>query len=82
MCTESVVSKCGCAFSSVTRPWVAHRVCPIPVPVSGRSATAIGASAPAARSRASIAVRRALRLPTARTASMRSPARTEIPALS
>ena len=30
--TRSPVSKWGCAFSSVTRPWVAHRVWPIPEP--------------------------------------------------
>ena len=33
-----VQSRWGCAFSSVGRPWVAQRVCPIPyVPVSGDS---------------------------------------------
>ena len=37
--TRSVVSKCGCAFSSLTRPWVAQRVWPMPV-VAGASARA------------------------------------------
>ena len=31
MCTRSEVSQCGWAFASVTRPWVAQRVCPMPV---------------------------------------------------
>jgi hypothetical protein len=31
-------SVCGCAFSSVGRPWVAQRVCPSPMePSMGRS---------------------------------------------
>src|ERR1700750_2811858 len=37
--TRSVVSKCGWAFSSVTRPCVAQRVWPMPV-VAGDAATA------------------------------------------
>ena len=39
MWTRLSVSKCGCAFSSVTRPWVAQRVWPMPV-VAGGAATA------------------------------------------
>ena len=31
MCTRSEVSECGWAFASVTRPWVAQRVWPMPV---------------------------------------------------
>ena len=31
MCTRSEVSQCGCALASVTRPWVAQRVWPMPV---------------------------------------------------
>ena len=31
MWTRSEVSQCGCAFASVTRPWVAQRVWPMPV---------------------------------------------------
>ncbi len=66
------VSRCGWAFSTVTRPWVAQRVCPMPVVGSG----AIVATEPLralARARA-CAVRVSFseaRLPTARTASMR-----------
>ena len=86
MWTLSVVSKCGWAFSSVTRPWVAQRVWPMPVPGCGRSARATGAAAGvgrrAAASRPSIAARSTLRLPTVRTASIRSPSSTEMPALS
>ena len=83
MWTLSAVSKCGWAFSSVTRPWVAQRVCPMPVPAWGRSASATGAPAGSAAGwRRSMADRSALRFPTARTASIRSPASTEMPALS
>src|SRR2546423_1730648 len=42
MWIRSAVSKWGWAFSSVTRPWVAQRVWPMPVP--GASATATAAS--------------------------------------
>src|SRR4029453_12590091 len=33
--TRSEVSKCGCAFSSLTRPCVAQRVWPMPVVAGG-----------------------------------------------
>ena len=36
--TLPVTSVCGCALRSVGPPWVAHRVCPMPVnPASGTS---------------------------------------------
>ena len=41
--------RCGCAFASVGPPWVAHRVCPMPVVVGGS-----GCSASASSSRASL----------------------------
>jgi hypothetical protein len=74
MWMRSPVSKCGCAFSSVTRPWVAQRVWPIPV-VGSRSTTA---TPPPARS--ATASRRKERLPTARTDSIWSPESRETPA--
>ena len=73
MWTLSAQSPCGWAFSSVTRPWVAHRVCPSPIVASGGAATAtapwsddetgVSAASPTA-------ARRLARLPTARTESM------------
>ena len=46
--TRCSVSKCGCAFSSLTRPWVAQRVWPMPV-VAARTATAVPPSPSLAR---------------------------------
>ena len=78
MCTRSVVSKCGWAFSSLTRPWVAQRVWPIPVVAvrrGGGDATGLVVA-----TRAETASRRWSRLPTARTESIASPAIIEMPA--
>ena len=44
MWTLSAQSPCGCAFSSVTRPWVAQRVWARPI-VAGGAATATAPSA-------------------------------------
>src|SRR3954454_17581035 len=74
-CTWSVVSKCGWALASLTRPWVAHRVWPIPV-LAGRVASATP-PLPASRSTAAT---RFSRLPTARTESISPSAITETPA--
>ena len=74
--TEPVVSKCGWALHSLTRPWVAQRVWPMPV-VAGRVATA---TPPPSSSRVATAWRRWSRLPTERTDSMPSDAIIEIPA--
>ena len=55
LCTTTsrpVQSRCGCAFSSVGRPCVAHRVCPRPqLPVMGlpASTSSSRASLPALR---------------------------------
>ena len=76
MWTRSELSLCGCAFSSVTRPWVAQRVCAIPV-VAGAVATA---TPPPLASRCSIAARRLARLPTARTLSTRPSSIVDTPA--
>ena len=70
-----VVSKCGCAFSSLTRPWVAQRVCPMP---SSTRPARLPRRREAAR--ASTASRSAERFPTARTESISPPARSERPA--
>ena len=72
-----VVSKCGWAFSSLTRPCVAQRVWPMPV-VAGRVATATRAGLLVLA--AETASRRRSRLPTARTDSIASPAIMEMPA--
>src|SRR3954469_21217668 len=61
MCTRLSSSKCGWAFSSVTRPCVAQRVCPMPV-VAGGAATA---TPPPSSVGASTARRRGARLPPA-----------------
>ena len=50
--TEPVQSTCGCALRSVGAPWVAHRVCPMPVVAAG-----IGCSASAASRLASLPAR-------------------------
>ena len=65
MWTRLSSSKCGCALSSLTRPWVAQRVWPMPV-VAGGAATATPPPKSASTA-SSTAARRALRLPTART---------------
>ena len=60
---EPVQSVCGWAFSSEGRPWVAHRVCPMPSgPSSGRSRSA------ASRLRRRPALRRTWSTPSATTA--------------
>ena len=85
-CTRSLVSKCGWALDSVTRPWVAQRVWPIPL-VTGGSATATATATAASRSCGSApslpyatASRSLPRLPTARTEAIAPPARTDTPA--
>ena len=70
-----MLSLCGWAFSSVTRPWVAQRVWATPV-VAGAAATAT----PPPFACSSIAARRLARLPTARTLSTRPSSITETPA--
>ena len=77
MCTRSAVSKCGWAFSSLTRPWVAQRVWPMPV-VAVR--VAVATPPDSSSTRAETASRRCSRLPTARTESIASPAIIEMPA--
>jgi hypothetical protein len=62
-------SPCGWAFSSVTLPWVAQRVCATPV-VAGGAATATLPEPFWAAARCSTAARRLARLPTARTLSI------------
>ena len=83
--TRSLVSKCGWAFDSVTRPCVAQRVCPMPL-VAGCSATATAtATPPSSRGfepglPCATASRSLLRLPTARTEAISPPVRTDTPA--
>ena len=74
-------SPCGCAFSSVTRPWVAQRVWPSPI-VAGGAATATAPSVWVTGRSASrpTAARRLARLPTARTVSISPSASSEMPA--
>src|SRR3954452_14465936 len=80
MCTSPVQSPCGCAFSSVTRPWVAQRVWPRPI-VAGGVATATPPSAETGRSASRpIASRRFARFPTARTVSTCPSVSSEMPA--
>ena len=71
-------SPCGWAFSSVTRPWVAQRVCPRPI-VAGFAATATEPASPLEEC-SSTAARRFARLPTARTLSISPSEITEMPA--
>ena len=72
--TRSVVSKCGWALASLTRPWVAQRVWPMPV-VAGRGRPRRRRRRRRARPRRS----RLSRLPTARTESISPSAITEMP---
>ncbi len=74
--TRSCVSVCGWALASLTRPWVAQRVWPIPV-VAAREATA---TPPPSSRCAATALTRFDRFPTARTESISSPTITEMPA--
>ena len=74
---SSLQSPWGWAFSSVTRPWVAHRVWPSPI-VAGRAATATAPSP--FEECCSSASRRFARLPTARTLSISPSEITETPA--
>src|SRR3954463_15996963 len=57
--TWPVVSKCGCAFVSLTRPCVAQRVWPMPVVAGGgKTPTPPPPAAPAARGAGGVAVSR------------------------
>ena len=69
-CTRLVMSKCGCALTSLTRPCVAQRVWPMPVVTDlGRGGDAAGLVVDAPRT----ASPRCSRLPTARTESIALP---------
>jgi hypothetical protein len=56
LCTTAIsfMDTCGCALRSVTPPWVAHRVCPmptIPFRFSERAAFSISDTRPTRRTR-------------------------------
>ena len=74
---RSVQSPCGCAFSSVTRPWVAQRVWASPMVAGGASVATLPCPLPICSLTARL---RLERFPTARTASMSPFESTETPA--
>ena len=42
--TRPLAETCGCALRSVGPPWVAHRVCPMPISLTAIGSAAISAS--------------------------------------